>query len=727
MRFARAPYVDRESELAGAWRSFFLVFVPWIGFTSAVFFLQDNDAWWLPAIISPFAFLYLRGERYEAPVEGDPDDLVVVFRAYGTVVGAATTGAVAFGAVVSNLAWPGLPGLLLWGLLLLMVADRWKGWSAGYGDSPASVGMLLIAMGALQWVNPWLVWPVVVVLVGGYGLAKAISVGSASSVSALALARIEDWVDSRGGISKALVALFAVGINVAVPSVPGILAWLMFAGLVISRGRGNGQQSQPLSSANWMTSPSAGVNEQDSAAFNASVPFILKKAGLTVHVKAQPASGRNPARLERDRYPEYGPITADPLGRPKFAARMIPGEQTLDTWVKAGPKVASAWGVLRVTVEQGLNSTTRAPIPGVVLVTGIPSEFVRNEPVAWVPNHMALQANQPVSEYVETLIMGEMADSTVPWVLSLKATNLLIGGIPGSGKSGFLNALYAHLAIHRHIEIAGIDLKEGLEMQTWAPRLSAYAEDQEEAVELLRAFHESFRQRVERMKELKIRNAWTHPGFLGAENPVRVLIIDECADLFDVESRSRAHLADEAQMLLRKILRKGRAAGYVVVIATQKPTSDSIPTGVRDLCGTRIAYATGESEMSAFAILGASAPSSDDFLSPTQIRSDQLGQAVVAAGRTLIRVQTSWIEEDVIERATNSQWSGFKFDLTNTSSDVAPPPDMRKTPASSDIPPLVSGLDDLDDDDGGPMPWRPTTPPPPLPKLDRGNEKEEKA
>ena len=130
--------------------------------------------------------------------------------------------------------------------------------------------------------------------------------------------------------------------------------------------------------------------------------------------------------------------------------------------------------------------------------------------------------------------------------------------------------------------------------------------------------------------------------------------------------------------------------------------------------------------MSAFAILGASAPSSDDFLSPTQIGKDQLGQAVVAAGRTLIRVQTSWIEEDVIERATNSQWSGFKFDLTNMSSDVAPP-DMRKTPASSDIPPLVSGLDDLDDDDGGPMPWRPTTPPPPLPKLDRDNEKEEKA
>ena len=46
---------------------------------------------------------------------------------------------------------------------------------------------------------------------------------------------------------------------------------------------------------------------------------------------------------------------------------------------------------------------------------------------------------------------------------------------------------------------------------------------------------------------------------------------------------------DEFADLLRDIVARGRAAGIVVVAATQKPSSDTVPTSIRDLFGYRLA------------------------------------------------------------------------------------------------------------------------------------------
>jgi len=41
--------------------------------------------------------------------------------------------------------------------------------------------------------------------------------------------------------------------------------------------------------------------------------------------------------------------------------------------------------------------------------------------------------------------------------------------------------------------------------------------------------------------------------------------------------------------VLRDVVARGRAAGIVVVAATQKPASDIVPTSIRDLFGCRLA------------------------------------------------------------------------------------------------------------------------------------------
>ena len=64
-----------------------------------------------------------------------------------------------------------------------------------------------------------------------------------------------------------------------------------------------------------------------------------------------------------------------------------------------------------------------------------------------------------------------------------------------------------------------------------------------------------------------------------------VVVIDELALYLQGKSKARDELAD----LLRDIVARGRAAGVVVAAATQKPSSDIIPTSIRDLFGCRLA------------------------------------------------------------------------------------------------------------------------------------------
>jgi DNA segregation ATPase FtsK/SpoIIIE, S-DNA-T family len=64
-----------------------------------------------------------------------------------------------------------------------------------------------------------------------------------------------------------------------------------------------------------------------------------------------------------------------------------------------------------------------------------------------------------------------------------------------------------------------------------------------------------------------------------------IVVIDELALYLQGTGKSR----DTFALGLRDLVARGRAAGIVVVAATQKPASDVIPTALRDLFGYRLA------------------------------------------------------------------------------------------------------------------------------------------
>lgn len=67
-----------------------------------------------------------------------------------------------------------------------------------------------------------------------------------------------------------------------------------------------------------------------------------------------------------------------------------------------------------------------------------------------------------------------------------------------------------------------------------------------------------------------------------------MLVIDELAYYSATAGDKRQR--DTFSTLLRDLVARGRAAGVIVVAATQRPSADIIPTSLRDLFGYRLAF-----------------------------------------------------------------------------------------------------------------------------------------
>lgn len=188
------------------------------------------------------------------------------------------------------------------------------------------------------------------------------------------------------------------------------------------------------------------------------------------------------------------------------------------------------------------------------------------------------------------LTMGSRWDGE-PWRLDLRQNNLTVGGVPGAGKSGLLAVLLAHLATFDQVSVAMIDLKYGVEAEPWRPRLAEIADSGDAALDLLSRLLQVVEHRYLDMRSRGLRNAWTSSYFNGT-TPVIVLVIDETADLFASITKEEKERAGKIATKLRRLVQVGRAAGVVVVMATQKPTADSLPTAIRDLTTLRICFKT---------------------------------------------------------------------------------------------------------------------------------------
>lgn len=165
--------------------------------------------------------------------------------------------------------------------------------------------------------------------------------------------------------------------------------------------------------------------------------------------------------------------------------------------------------------------------------------------------------------------------------MGLSERNVLIGGEPGAGKSATLSMLVATGALDPSARVWLLDGKL-VELAAWAPVAERLAgPDGEEAIELLRDVRAEMDARYRELLARGLRKVPREDAF-----PLHLVVCDELAFYLTMpDKRVRQEFAE----LLRDLVARGRAAGVIVVAATQKPGADVVPSSLRDLFGFRLA------------------------------------------------------------------------------------------------------------------------------------------
>ncbi|GAA3043350.1 hypothetical protein GCM10010464_04360 [Pseudonocardia yunnanensis] len=174
-------------------------------------------------------------------------------------------------------------------------------------------------------------------------------------------------------------------------------------------------------------------------------------------------------------------------------------------------------------------------------------------------------------------------ENGIPVEVTLMYRNLLCGGEPGSGKSSLLNTIIAHAALSTDCRLWLLDGKI-VELGLWRPVADIFVGNTiAHALERLRELQAEMDIRYRLLDAAGRRKILRTDGL-----DVILCVIDELA-YYSVTIGSKDE-QDEFRNLVRDLVARGRAAGIIVIAATQRPSADIIPTSLRDLFGFRVAF-----------------------------------------------------------------------------------------------------------------------------------------
>jgi hypothetical protein len=185
-----------------------------------------------------------------------------------------------------------------------------------------------------------------------------------------------------------------------------------------------------------------------------------------------------------------------------------------------------------------------------------------------------------------------------PQSVSFKnVSGMTVAGVPGSGKTAGLTSFLLPVALSPDVELNIIDGKGGHDWAAYKPICGYYSND-DENLEALRDYLltavEDMRERVQTNPEkLGVANFWSasieQRRAAGLKH--KIIVIDECQNFFEKRTNKEENaLIQEIVRLATSLVKKGRSGGITLIATTQKPTSESLPTGLRDNCALKICF-----------------------------------------------------------------------------------------------------------------------------------------
>ncbi len=184
--------------------------------------------------------------------------------------------------------------------------------------------------------------------------------------------------------------------------------------------------------------------------------------------------------------------------------------------------------------------------------------------------------------------------------------HMLVAGQTGGGKSNFLKTVTSILCLNNaDADVYFLDFKEGVEMMALKNKLGStqnnfHTKDgPDKSIEFLGGLGEVL---TTRLNEIKNSGAINFDEYLkkqvaavpqinpeyrsGVQNKAEKLkrlfiVIDEVAEVYVKSNSSSKELKTKAREAINKIARQGRAAGVHLIVATQKPDSQSFDQTVK--------------------------------------------------------------------------------------------------------------------------------------------------
>ena len=167
--------------------------------------------------------------------------------------------------------------------------------------------------------------------------------------------------------------------------------------------------------------------------------------------------------------------------------------------------------------------------------------------------------------------------------VNLAERNMLLGGEPGSGKSSGLNLIVAHGALSHDCKLILVDGKQ-VELGLWRACADMFIGPSiKDATDAFEAFQATMNTRYDDLTAAGRRKITRESG-----ECVYLIVIDEYAYFSATVGTKQQREAFAA--LTRDLVARGRAAGVIVILATQRPSHQVIDPSMRDLFGYRWAF-----------------------------------------------------------------------------------------------------------------------------------------
>lgn len=241
--------------------------------------------------------------------------------------------------------------------------------------------------------------------------------------------------------------------------------------------------------------------------------------------------------------------------------------------------------------------------------------------------------------------------------MEMPYTNMLIGSIPGYGKTAAITVPLLAAALDPHVEVWCYEFKGTGGLDPLAKVAARYASgaDDDTAAEGLAALRELRKECQRRAAVIKGLPRTVCPDNKVTAQLARrtglglhwlVASFDEIQELF-----AHPEFGKEAGELAEKVIKLGRALGVILLFATQRPDAKSLPTGVSANVGTRFCLRVmGQLENDM--VLGTSAYKNGVRATMFAKKDKGVGYLVGAADDAQI-VRTFYIDGPTAERITD--------------------------------------------------------------------------